>query len=112
MGHELTAATIRGAESGRPATRGAIEGRSEELEVDGLRFELVYPGPLRGTGGLPADFGDRRVLFVGGPKANAREHVGDRAIRLVQQYLMGGWGLERHAGSPNACSTQLARRRV
>jgi hypothetical protein len=42
------------------------------LEIDGVRLELLHPGPLVGTGALAVRFPDADVLFSLGPLANAR----------------------------------------
>ena len=73
VAHELCATVIerRGAPQQRRADR-LIRGDGEELELCGVRFELRYPGPTQGTGNLAVHLPERRVLFLAGPRVDAR----------------------------------------
>jgi glyoxylase-like metal-dependent hydrolase (beta-lactamase superfamily II) len=73
VAHELCAAVMerRGAPRQRPAAR-LIRGDGEAIELCGLRFDLLYPGPTQGTGNLAVHLPERRVLFLAGPRADAR----------------------------------------
>jgi glyoxylase-like metal-dependent hydrolase (beta-lactamase superfamily II) len=73
IGHELTAAVIaaRSADGQLSVTR-VVRGSGEPLDVDDVAFELHYPGPIQGSGGLAALFPEHGVLFLCGPQANAR----------------------------------------
>jgi glyoxylase-like metal-dependent hydrolase (beta-lactamase superfamily II) len=73
VAHELCAAVMerRSAPGQRRADR-LIRGDGEELELRGVRFELLYPGPTQGTGNLAVHLPEWRVLFLAGPRADAR----------------------------------------
>lgn len=73
IAHQLCAAVMerRGAPGQRPPDR-VIEGDGEELELCGVRFRLVYRGPTQGTGNLAVHLPERRVLFIVGPRRDAR----------------------------------------
>jgi glyoxylase-like metal-dependent hydrolase (beta-lactamase superfamily II) len=73
IAHELCARVIerRGAPGQRPADR-AIAGAGSELQLAGVTFRLIYPGPTQGTGNLAVHLPQRRVLFLAGPRADAR----------------------------------------
>jgi cyclase len=73
VAHELCAAVMerRGAPHQRPADR-LVRGAGEELELCGVRFDLRYPGPTQGTGNLAVHLPGQRVLFLAGPRADAR----------------------------------------
>lgn len=73
VGHELTATVIEGRRSDGqlPLTR-VVRGRGEDLELDGVRMRLRYPGPTVGTGNLAVHLPDQRLLFMVGPRADAR----------------------------------------
>jgi glyoxylase-like metal-dependent hydrolase (beta-lactamase superfamily II) len=73
IAHELCARVIerRAAPGQRRADR-AIGGDGEELELGGVRVRLLYPGPTQGTGNLAVHLPDQRVLFLVGPRADAR----------------------------------------
>ncbi len=53
---------LRGA-SGQLVPTRRLSGERHEMEIDGLRFTLLNPGPTHGTGNLSAWFSDARLLF-------------------------------------------------
>lgn len=53
---------LRGADGQLRPTR-TLSGRENPMELDGLRFQLINPGPTHGTGNLSAWFPDAGVLF-------------------------------------------------
>ena len=73
VAHELCARVIerRAAPSQRRADR-EIRRQGEELTLVGIPVRLVYAGPTQGTGNLAVHLPDHRVLFVAGPRADAR----------------------------------------
>jgi glyoxylase-like metal-dependent hydrolase (beta-lactamase superfamily II) len=73
IAHELCAAVIerRGAPGQRPADR-VVRGSGEEVQIGGAVVRLLYPGPTQGTGGLAVHLPEQRVLFLAGPRADAR----------------------------------------
>jgi glyoxylase-like metal-dependent hydrolase (beta-lactamase superfamily II) len=73
LAHELCAAVMqrRGALAQRPADR-VVRGAGEELELSGVPMRLLYPGPTQGTGNLAVQLPEQRVLFLAGPRADAR----------------------------------------
>ena len=93
VAHELCARVVRGRRSaGQPVVTRTIHGEGEELELDGVRVALVYPGPSQGTGNLAVELLDHGVLYVTGPRADARyglfadvhvEHVARSWRRLL-----------------------------
>jgi len=62
---EMTARVIelRGAEGQLPPTR-TVSGGKNSLEIDGVRFDLLNPGPTHGAGNLAAYFADHKLLFM------------------------------------------------
>ncbi|MEJ8566141.1 MBL fold metallo-hydrolase [Elongatibacter sediminis] len=52
----------RAAEGQLPATL-VLEGKRHELNIDGVKLELLNPGPTHGSGNLAAYFRDEGVLF-------------------------------------------------
>jgi hypothetical protein len=72
-GHELTARMIAGrGASGQSAIDRPLAGAGEARTLDGVAVELRYPGPTQGSGNLAVHFPERRVLFLVGPRADAR----------------------------------------
>ena len=65
IAHDLCDRVIRARESDGqlPATE-VWNGERKEYEIDGLRFELLYPGPTHGDGNIAAYFPDSKVLFM------------------------------------------------
>lgn len=65
LAHELCDKVIRGRESDGqlPATE-TFSGERQAYELDGVRFELLYPGPTHGDGNIAAYFPDQKVLFM------------------------------------------------
>ncbi len=65
IAHDLCDQVIRARESDGqlPATE-VWSGERKEYEIDGLRFELLYPGPTHGDGNIAAYFPDSKVLFM------------------------------------------------
>ena len=65
IAHDLCDQVIRARESDGqlPATE-VWSGERKEYEIDGLRFELLYPGPTHGDGNVAAYFPDSKVLFM------------------------------------------------
>lgn len=73
IAHELCARVMerRGAPGQRRPDR-VIAGDDEELELGGLHVRLLYPGPSQGTGNLAVYLPQNRVLFLAGPRGDAR----------------------------------------
>lgn len=73
MAHELCARVIerRRAPDQRPADR-VVSGHGEELELGGIGVRLIYRGPTQGTGNLAVHLPERRILFIAGPRSDAR----------------------------------------
>jgi glyoxylase-like metal-dependent hydrolase (beta-lactamase superfamily II) len=73
VAHELCARVIerRSAPGQRPADR-VVNGGGEEVELGDAGFRLIYPGPTQGTGNLVVHVPERRILFIAGPRADAR----------------------------------------
>lgn len=73
LAHELCATVMarRAAPGQRPADR-VIARDGEELELAGMRFALLYRGPTQATGNLAVYLPERSVLFVAGPRGDAR----------------------------------------
>jgi glyoxylase-like metal-dependent hydrolase (beta-lactamase superfamily II) len=73
VAHELCAAVMerRGNPGQRRADR-SVTGDGEELELAGTVFRLLYPGPTQGTGNLVVHLPEHRLLFLAGPRADAR----------------------------------------
>ena len=65
IAHDLCDRVIRARESDGqlPATE-VWRGERKEYKIDGLRFELLYPGPTHGDGNVAAYFPDSKVLFM------------------------------------------------
>ncbi|MGH8245215.1 MAG: MBL fold metallo-hydrolase [Gammaproteobacteria bacterium] len=65
LAHDLCNRVIQARQSDgqRPATE-VWEGERREFEIDGLRFELLYPGPTHGDGNVAAYFPQDRLLFM------------------------------------------------
>lgn len=69
IAHELCGRML--ASRGQTVTR-SVSGAGEELELGGVRLSLLYPGPSQGTGNLAVHLPEHRVLFLVGPRADAR----------------------------------------
>jgi glyoxylase-like metal-dependent hydrolase (beta-lactamase superfamily II) len=54
--------TLRKAD-GQVAPTKTLSGREHDIELDGIRFRLLNPGPTHGTGNLSAFFPDDRILY-------------------------------------------------
>lgn len=65
IAHELTQNVVaaRGSDGQLPATE-TWSGESAWFEIDGIRFQLVYPGPTHGDGNSAAWFPDLKLLFM------------------------------------------------
>ena len=65
IAHDLCARVIKARKSDGqlPATE-VWEGERKEFEIDGVRFELLYPGPTHGDGNAAAYFPESKVLFM------------------------------------------------
>ncbi len=65
IAHDLCDRVVRARESDGqlPATE-VWSGERKEYAIDGLRFELLYPGPTHGDGNIAAYFPDSKVLFM------------------------------------------------
>jgi glyoxylase-like metal-dependent hydrolase (beta-lactamase superfamily II) len=73
VGHELTATVIKGrGADGQLALTRLVRGDGEELDLNGVRVGLRYSGPTVGTGNLAVYLPDQRLLFMVGPRADAR----------------------------------------
>lgn len=73
LAHELCARLIE--HRGAPAQARAgstVTGAGADRRLAGVDVRLLYPGPSQGTGNLAVFFPSRRVLFVAGPRADAR----------------------------------------
>lgn len=65
IAHELTQNVVVARESdGQLAATETWTGESSWYEVDGVRFQLLYPGPTHGDGNTAAWFPDLRLLFM------------------------------------------------
>jgi glyoxylase-like metal-dependent hydrolase (beta-lactamase superfamily II) len=73
IAHELCARVIagRGADGQCPAGR-TVTGAGEDLTLDGVTLRLHHLGPSVGTGNVAVQFPARRVVFLVGPRADAR----------------------------------------
>jgi glyoxylase-like metal-dependent hydrolase (beta-lactamase superfamily II) len=65
IAHELCDEVIRGRKSDGqlPATE-TFAGERKEFEIDGVEFELIYPGPTHGDGNIAAYFPQSKLLFM------------------------------------------------
>jgi glyoxylase-like metal-dependent hydrolase (beta-lactamase superfamily II) len=70
IAHALCAAAITG--RGQPRVTQIIEGHEQHVDVDGVKMQLLHFGPTQGTGNLAVHLPTQRVLFVVGPRADAR----------------------------------------
>jgi glyoxylase-like metal-dependent hydrolase (beta-lactamase superfamily II) len=73
IAHELCVRVIerRGA-AGQAHVSQAVSGAGEARRLAGVDIRLLYPGPSQGTGNLAVHLPEQRVLFVAGPRADAR----------------------------------------
>lgn len=73
LAHELTARALAG-KLGADAVAGAtlIEGGGGRYELEGLEVDLLYPGPTCGTGTLAVHLPASSLLYVVGPRPDAR----------------------------------------
>jgi hypothetical protein len=73
VAHELCARVVRGrGAAGQPAVDRIVRGDGEALDLDGVRVALVYPGPSQGTGNVAVHLTEHDLLYVTGPRADAR----------------------------------------
>jgi glyoxylase-like metal-dependent hydrolase (beta-lactamase superfamily II) len=65
LAHELCNEVIKSRKSDGqlPATE-VFSGERKAYEIDGIRFELLYPGPTHGDGNIAAYFPDSKLLFM------------------------------------------------
>ena len=64
LADEMCAKVIRLREAeGQLAPTRTLAGHSHELQLDGVSFQLLNPGPTHGTGNLSAYFPNERILF-------------------------------------------------
>jgi glyoxylase-like metal-dependent hydrolase (beta-lactamase superfamily II) len=65
VAHELCAKVVaeRKSDGQLPATE-VWSGERKEFDIDGLRFELLYPGPTHGDGNVAAYFPQSKILFM------------------------------------------------
>jgi glyoxylase-like metal-dependent hydrolase (beta-lactamase superfamily II) len=65
LAHELTnnVVSARGSDGQTPAHE-TWSGETREFEEDGVRFQLIYPGPTHGDGNAAAYFPDLKLLFM------------------------------------------------
>ena len=65
VAHRLCNEVIKGRQSDGqlPATE-IFDGERQQYEIDGVRFELLYPGPTHGDGNIAAYFPDSKLLFM------------------------------------------------
>ncbi len=64
IAHELANDVIVARQSdGQLSATETWTGRQQEYEIDGVRFQLMYPGPTHGTGNCAAYFPEQKLLF-------------------------------------------------
>ncbi len=65
LAHDLCGKVIaaRKSDGQLPATE-VWSGERKQFEIDGVRFELLYPGPTHGDGNVAAHFPDHKLLFM------------------------------------------------
>ncbi|MBV9423379.1 MAG: hypothetical protein JOZ98_10740 [Solirubrobacterales bacterium] len=76
VAHELCARLIehRGAPDQAPAAS-TVTGAGADRRLADVDVQLLYPGPSQGTGNLAVFLPSQRVLFLAGPRADARYGV-------------------------------------
>lgn len=73
VGHDLCARVVAGrGNDGQLPVNQVVSGASQTVELDGLRIDLLHPGPSQGTGNIAVKIAEKGVLFVVGPRADAR----------------------------------------
>ena len=73
VAHELCARVVRGrGAAGQPAVTRTVSGTGEALDLEGVAVALVYPGPSQGTGNVAVHLPEHGLLYVTGPRADAR----------------------------------------
>jgi cyclase len=73
IAHEDAAAVIeRRAAEGQSVPQRTVRGEGETLSLAGVELRLIHPGPTVGAGNLAVHFSTQRVLFMVGPRADAR----------------------------------------
>jgi hypothetical protein len=105
VAHELCARVVRGRGAARqPAVTRSVQGDGQVLDLDGVRTALVYPGPSQGTGNLAVHLPEHDLLYVTGPRADARyglfadvhvEHVAHswrQLVALAPRVVVAGRG--------------------
>jgi glyoxylase-like metal-dependent hydrolase (beta-lactamase superfamily II) len=73
IAHELCARVLerRAGAGGLRATH-VVQGPREDLVLDGVTLRLLYEGPTQGSGGLAVHLPAQRVLYLVGPRGDAR----------------------------------------
>ena len=105
VAHELCARVVRGRGSvGQSAVTRTVRGSGEVLDLDGVHAALVYPGPSQGTGNLAVHLPALDLLYLTGPRADARygmfadvhvEHVAHswrQLVALAPRVVVAGRG--------------------
>lgn len=65
IAHDLTNRVVEARQSdGQLQATEVWSGERKTCQIDGLSFELIYPGPTHGDGNTAAYFPDSRVLFM------------------------------------------------
>lgn len=65
IAHELTDNVVKARKSdGQVPAHEVWSGERKEFEIDGVRFEMIYPGPTHGDGNSAAYFPDLKLLFM------------------------------------------------
>ncbi len=72
IAHELTARALQAKVRSEIAALDVIRGAGGELEIRGEPVRLHYPGPTFGTGALAVHLPERALLYVVGPRTDAR----------------------------------------
>ena len=65
IAHELCAKVIAARKSdGQSVPHETWSGERRQFDIDGVRFEMIYPGPTHGDGNVAAYFPESRLLFM------------------------------------------------
>lgn len=73
VAHDLCASVVAGrGHDGQSSVDRPIPATGEVAELDGRRIELAHPGPSQGSGNLAVTVEGTGVLFLVGPRADAR----------------------------------------
>lgn len=72
LAHDLCARVVGRRGRGQRTVDRRVGGTGEVVTLDGRRLDLSYPGPTQGTGNLAVTADGSSVLFLVGPRADAR----------------------------------------